>query len=136
MDQQQFDAQQAAQNREYAYKQAMAILAAGKRPTGELLAAAGISSADAANLMAKKSSGSGSSKKSTSSGTPKPQAVPQAQGSVIDTVKSKIDSVKAASGANTAAVSDNAVRDYVSRMLEQGKMTYKAASAYLAKHGL
>lgn len=136
MDQQQFDAQQAAQNREYAYNQAMAILAAGKMPTAELLAAAGISSADAANLMAKKSSGSGSSKKSSSGGTQKPQAVPQAQGSVIDTVKSKMDSVKAASGANTAAVSDNAVRDYVSRMLEQGKMTYKAASAYLAKHGL
>jgi hypothetical protein len=136
MDQQQFDAQQAAQNREYAYNQAMAILAAGKMPTAELLAAAGISSADATNLMAKKSSGSSSSKKSTSGSASKPQAVPQAQGSVIDTVKSKIDSVKAVSGANTAAVSDNAVRDYVSRMLEQGKMTYKAASAYLAKHGL
>ena len=76
MDQQQFDAQQAAQNREYAYNQAMSILAAGKMPSAELLAAAGISSADAANLMAKKSSGSGSSKKSPSSGT---QSKPQEQ---------------------------------------------------------
>ncbi len=50
MDQQQFDAQQAAQNREYAYNQAMAILAAGKMPSADLLATAGISAADA-NLI-------------------------------------------------------------------------------------
>jgi hypothetical protein len=67
-------------NRELAYNQAMAILQAGKTPSDELLAAAGISAADA-KLLAdanKKSSGS-SSKKSSSGGNVSP--VPQSSGS-------------------------------------------------------
>ena len=66
----QLDMQQEAQNREYAYQQAMAILTQGKMPSAELLTAAGISSADAASLQSAytKSSGGGGSSKSGSSG--------------------------------------------------------------------
>ena len=56
-------------NRELAYNQAMAILQTGKTPSSELLAAAGISAADAKQLAAAykpKSSGGGSSKSSSS----------------------------------------------------------------------
>ena len=65
----QLDMQQAAQDREYAYQQAMAILTQGKMPSTELLTAAGISAADASALQSAytKSSGGGSSKKSSGS---------------------------------------------------------------------
>ena len=65
-DQQQMDMAQT----EMAYQQAMTILQAGKMPSNDLLAAAGISAADAKNLYnawKKKSSGGSSSKKSSSS---------------------------------------------------------------------
>lgn len=64
-DQQQMDMAQT----EMAYQQAMTILQAGKMPSNDLLAAAGISAADAKNLYnawKKKSSGGSSSKKSSS----------------------------------------------------------------------
>jgi hypothetical protein len=69
---------------EMAYQQAMTILQAGKMPSNDLLAAAGISAADAKNLYNawKKKSSSGSSSKKSSSGsgtTPKPQTQPQTQ---------------------------------------------------------
>lgn len=59
-------------NRELAYNQAMAILQTGKTPSSELLAAAGISAADAKKLAAAykpKSSSGGSSRKSSSGGS-------------------------------------------------------------------
>lgn len=63
-------------NRELAYNQAMAILSTGRMPTGDLLTAAGISSADAKQLAAayKPKSSGGSSRKSSSGGgyTPQP----------------------------------------------------------------
>lgn len=71
-DQTSLDMQKAAQEREYAYTQAMAILQSGKMPSADLLTAAGISAADAKTLQSaytKSTSGGGSSsKKSSSSG--------------------------------------------------------------------
>lgn len=55
--------------RDYAYNLAMAIISNKKMPSDELLAAAGMTQADAIALGAKKSSGSSSSKSSGSSGT-------------------------------------------------------------------
>ncbi len=69
--QQQFDAQQAADNRQYAYNQAMAILQAGQMPSAALLSAAGISQQDAntiRNSNRRRSSSSSSSSGSRSSG--------------------------------------------------------------------
>ena len=122
MDQQQFDAQQAAQNREYAYNQAMAILAAGKMPTAELLAAAGISAADANSLMAKKSSGS---KKSTSSGTqPKPQEQKVTSNDTYDTL------VYALSKSTTTS-SQEAATDRIYNAYKAGNITEAQANRLL-----
>lgn len=74
-DQQQMDMAQT----EMAYQQAMTILQAGKMPSNDLLAAAGISAADAKNLYnawKKKSSGGSSSKKSTNP-SPTPESTPE-----------------------------------------------------------
>ena len=76
-DQQQMDMSKA----EMAYQQAMTILQAGKMPSNDLLAAAGISAADAKNLYAawkkKSSSGSSSKKSPTPSPTPEPVSTPE-----------------------------------------------------------
>lgn len=140
MDQQQFDAQQAAQNREYAYNQAMAILAAGKMPTAELLAAAGISSADATNLMAKKSSGSSSSKKSSSGGT---GTKPTTAASLISKYDELSDAAKTVY-ANLApkkgrygpvTTSEATVKNIVANNLNSGRITGAEADYILRAYG-
>lgn len=56
-------------DRELAYNQAMAILSKGKMPSDDLLAMAGISSADAKKLRSKASSGGGGGRSSGSGGS-------------------------------------------------------------------
>ena len=127
MDQQQFDAQQAAQNREYAYNQAMAILAAGKMPSAELLATAGISAADANSLKARKSggsSGSSSSKKSSSGGTQKQQAQKATSNDSYDSL------VYIASQATTSA-KKNSAADRIEAAYNAGNITESQATRLL-----
>ena len=137
MDQQQFNAQQEATNREYAYNQAMAILNAGKMPSAELLAMAGISEADA-NLLKKKTS-SGSSSKSTGSGT---QAKAQeatkitAYSGLSDTAKSVYAMLEpSTSRYGTKTASEDAVKNTVSKYLNSGKITGAEADFILSRHG-
>lgn len=68
-------------NRELAYNQAMAILQAGKTPSDELLAAAGISAADAKLLADANKKSSGGSSRSRSSSGGNVSSVPQSSGS-------------------------------------------------------
>lgn len=140
MDQQQFDAQQAAQNREYAYNQAMAILAAGKMPSAELLAAAGISSADAALLQKKTSSGSSSSKKSSPGGTQQPKAqeteVPMiSYGDLSSNAKAVFNITGGGSGYG-AAPTTSYIKQTVANALNTGKITDAEADYILTKRGI
>ena len=119
--QQQFDAQQAADNRQYAYQQAMAILQAGNMPSAALLAAAGISQQDANSLRRRRSSSSSSS----SSSANRPQNAQQpSSGDTYDSL------AYAASHANTAS-GRNAVSDRIESAYAAGNITYAQATQLL-----
>lgn len=128
-------------NRELAYNQAMAILQAGKTPSDELLAAAGISAADA-KLLAdanKKSSGS-SSKKSSSGGSAKPATTDETAAPKITSysqLSSDAKTVYSVTGSGyRQGMSNDSIRTTVSSALNSGKITEAEADYILEKRGM
>lgn len=106
-------------NREMAYSKAMAILQSGKMPSDELLAAAGISAADAKSL---KKGGSGGGSGSRSSGT---------GGNTNAPPVSENNASKPATSEFTQAA--KSVYQSLNNALEAGRITYTQAEASVKK---
>lgn len=127
-------------NRELAYNQAMAILQTGKTPSSELLAAAGISAADAKKLAEAykpKSSGGGSSRSSSSGGSPKPTTDNQ-QTSITstsqlgNTAKNILNSMASPNNYNSNGTPKKGVIDRIESAYNGGSIT-AAEADYLMK---
>ena len=123
-------------NRELAYNQAMAILSKGKMPSSDLLAAAGISEADAKAL--KKSSGS--SKSSSGGGTYQPQTSTEepetlSYGQLSATAKAILNASAGGSGYGHTPTKDE-IRNLVANKLYGGAITKAEADYILTKRGM
>jgi hypothetical protein len=124
-------------DRELAYNQAMAILQAGKTPSDELLAAAGISAADA-KLLAdanKKSSSSGGGNRSSGTGgntnAPKTQNTESTQlGAVARTLQSAFQNAK-----KSGVLSSTKIASLVQMHEKNGNITSGEADAILKSLG-
>ena len=124
-------------NRELAYNQAMAILQTGKTPSSELLAAAGISAADAKKLAEayKPKSSGGSSRKSSSSGGYVPQTTPDAPKEVqLGTFARDVYQWMNSMGAS--AKDKNAAIDKYTKQTDSRVSTITADEAYTIKKKL
>lgn len=121
-------------DRELAYNQAMAILQSGKMPSDELLAAAGISAADA-KLLKKGSSGGGSGSRSSGGGTggdAKPQNTGGTQlGAVARTLQSAWQNAK-----KSGVLSSTKIASLAQMHEKNGNITAAEADTILKNLGL
>ena len=125
-------------DRELAYNQAMAILQAGKVPSNELLAAAGISAADAKLLAEanKKSSGGGSSgsKSTGGSGTSSTSTAASKKAENQETASNSLYSYLLE--ARSRGMSDTTLANSVNARVKAGTITKAQADRILAALGL
>lgn len=130
-------------DRQMAYSQAMTILQAGKMPSDELLAAAGISAADA-QLLAdanKKSSGGGSGGSRSSSGGSGTQPVTTTTTSATGAASEYTQAVKSVynslnNALQAGRITRTQAKDSVKKQVEKGLMTAAEGNKVLDRLGL